>query len=136
LFSITGSIPATAQDSEGNNEPIIIGVEGSKGSFRIQQEVETKATVELLVGDQLYQLTIPVTVQIDTTRLLADAPISAPASQQIGTFLFEPVSVEVLEDDYEQSFRTVEPSSADNVLVLYTANVTIIYLYICLCFIP
>ncbi len=124
LLSVTSSIPATAQDSEDNNEPILINMEDGEGSFSIQQDVETKATVELLVGDQLYQLIVPVTVQIDTTKLLADALISAPASRQIGTFLFEPVHLEVIEDEYEQGFRTLEPSSADNVLVLYMANIT------------
>lgn len=32
--------------------------------------------------------------------------------------------MEVLEGDYEQSYRTVEPSRANNVLGLYEANVT------------
>jgi hypothetical protein len=124
LFAAAGSIPATAQDSENDNAPIVVDLEEASGSLSIQHEVETKAKVELMVGDQLYQLTVPVTVQIDATKLLADAQVSAAVSQRIGAFLFEPVKVEVLEGDYQKDFRTVSPKSPENVIVVYTANVT------------
>lgn len=124
LFTLAGSTPATAQDSENDPAPITVDLEGASGSLSIQHEVETKAKVELMVGDQLYQLTVPVTLQIDATRLLADAQVSAPADQRIGAFLFEPVKVEVLEGDYQKDYRTVSPKSPENVIVVYTANVT------------
>jgi hypothetical protein len=124
LFAVGGPAPASAQDSDNDNAPITVNLEGATGTLGIQHEVETQATVELTVGDQLYKLTVPVTVQIDTTKVLTDAQLVAPASQQVGTFLFEPVGVEGLEGDYEKEFRTVSPSSSDNVVVVYRANIT------------
>lgn len=124
LFTAAASTPATAQDAEEENTPIAVDLEGATGSLSIQHHVETQAKVELMVGDQLYQLTVPVTVQIDATRLLVDALLAAPASQQVGAFLFEPLQIDVLEGDYEKGFWTVAPKSPDNVIVVYTANVT------------
>lgn len=124
LFFAASSSPATAQDSEADNTAIVVDLEGATGSLNIKQEVQTQAKVELVVGDQIYQLTVPITVQIDATKPLTDANVTVPAVQQVGSFAFEPVSVEVLEGDYEQSFRSVTPSSSDNVVVVYTANIT------------
>jgi hypothetical protein len=82
LFFAAISSPATAQDDEeAEDAATVVELTGATGSLNIKQEVQTQAKVELVVGDQLYQLTVPVTVQIDTTRPLTDATVAVPVTR-------------------------------------------------------
>lgn len=112
-----GIVPASAQD----DAPMNLTLEG--GSVTVKHEVETTAEVELTVGDQLYVLNVPVTIQIDDSMVLEAAKLSAPTSQVVGIFAVEPLSLDVIDGEYEKQFRTVTPGD-DEIVVVYRANVT------------
>ena len=114
------TIPASAQDDK---TPVIVNLDGATGSLSLQRELHTTAQVELVVGDQIYHLTVPVTVQLDASAVLTDATLTAPVSQQVGVLLVEPTEMEEIEGDYEKEYRTVSPGP-ENVIVVYRANVT------------
>ncbi len=118
------TLPAIAQDSQGEDAPITITWDDASGTIGVADELQTMAEIELTVGDKTYRLKVPVTVKIDAVAPLADANLSAPVAGQVGIFLIEPVGVQTLEGDYEKEYRQVSPSGPDNVLVLYTANFT------------
>lgn len=120
LGSMLFALPASAQDSK---EPVTVNFDGATGSIGIQRELQTTAKVELVVGDQIYHLNVPVTVQIDASAVLTDANLAAPVAQQVGVVLVEPVEIERVEGDYEKEYRTVSPG-AGNVVVVYRANLT------------
>lgn len=120
LGSIFFAIPASAQDDK---EPVTINLDGATGSVGIQRELQTTAEVELVVGGQIYRLSVPVTVQIDASAVLTDATLTAPTAQQVGMISFEPTAMEKVEGEYQKDYTTVTPS-ADNVLVIYRADVT------------
>ena len=128
LFALLAlvAVPASAQEGgeTSTQEPIPFNLDDAAGTVGIQHELETTAEVELMVGDQLYKLNVPVTVQIDTMALLADAALTTTASKRVGAFSFEPLSVAVLDGGYEKDYTTVVPSSDDNVVVVYSADVT------------
>jgi len=114
------AIPASAQDDK---EPVTINLDGATGSIGIQRELQTTAEIELVVGDQIYRLSVPVTVQIDASAVLTDARLAAPVTQQIGMILFEPTGIERIEGEYDKDYTTVTPGSG-NVIVVYRADVT------------
>lgn len=123
LLAIIIAVPAGAQDNEKKPATITVDLEGATGSLAINHELETYANVEMVVGEQGYHLRVPVTVQIDTPALLQEAQLAAQASQQVGVFLVEPL----VEGDYEKEFRSVSPSSPENMVVVFTANMTNLY---------
>lgn len=112
-----GIVPASAQDET----PVNLTFDG--GSITVNHEVETTAKVELTVGEQIYILNVPVTIQINDSMMLEAAKLSAPTSQIVGIFAVEPLGMEVIAGEYEKQFRTVTPG-ADEVVVVYRANVT------------
>ncbi len=118
------TLPSIAQDSQGEDAPITITWDAVNGTVGVADELQTIAEIELTIGDKIYRLKVPVTVKIDAVAPLADANLSAPVAGQVGIFLIEPVSIQTLEGDYEKEYRQVSPSSPDNTLVLYTANLT------------
>lgn len=120
LSSMLFALPASAQD---NKEPITVNFDNATGSIGIQRELQTTAKVELVVGDQIYHLNVPVTVQIDASAVLTDANLAAPIAQQVGIILVEPVEIERVEGAYEKEYRTVTPGDG-NVVVVYRANLT------------
>ncbi len=119
LFAVlaVGAVPASAQDET----PVDLVFDG--GTVAIKHDVQTSAEVEMVVGDQLYVLTVPVTIQIDDNMLLEAAGLTAPTSQIVGVFAVEPIGVETIAGEYEKQFRTVTPGD-DEVVVVYRANVT------------
>lgn len=121
MFALLAALPASAQDDEPS---VTIEPAGASGSLDIQHDLQTQATVDVMIGDQVYRLTVPVAVKIDASIPLTSAQVSAPASEQVGTFLVEPVGVQRIQGAYEKDFRTVTPASPDNVVVVFTANVT------------
>lgn len=114
-------VPVNAQDGETG---IVIDPNDASGSLAIQHDLQTQATVDVVIGGQVYRLTVPVAIQIDATVPLTSAQVSAPAAEQVGMFLIEPVGVQRIEGSYEKDYRTVSPSNPDNVVVVFTANVT------------
>lgn len=120
LCSMFFALPASAQDDK---EPIIVNLDGATGKIGIQRELQTTAEVELVVGDQIYRLSVPVTVQIDASTTLTDATLSAPTAQQVGVVLLEPTEIERIEGEYEKDYTSVSPGP-DNVVVVYRADVT------------
>lgn len=52
------------------------------------------------------------------------AQITAPAANQVGVLVVNPVGVEVLEGDYDKGYSDISPTGEDNVLVVYTAEIT------------
>lgn len=120
LCALLVALPASAQD---NGKPVVVSFEGETGSIDIQHEVQTTAAVELTVGEQIYRLKVPVTIQIDTQSALTDATLAAPVAQQVGMILFEPTGREIIEGVYEKGQRSVKPSPG-NVVVVYRAEIT------------
>jgi hypothetical protein len=118
------TLPAVAQDSQGDDAPVTITWDDANGTISVADELQTMAEIELTVGDKTYRLKVPVTIRIDTLAGFVDANLSVPVAEQVGIFQIEPISVQTLEGDYEKNYRTASPASADNVLVLYTANLT------------
>lgn len=114
------ALPASAQDDK---TPVTVDLGGATGSVSLQHELQTTAQVELVVGDQLYHLTVPVKVQLDTSTVLSDATLAGPVSQQVGVLLIEPTEIERIEGDYEKEYRTISPGP-ENVVVVYRADVT------------
>jgi len=114
-----GIVPASAQDQDG--EPINLDFES--GNVILKHEVQTTAQVEMMMGEQVYLLNVPVTIQIDDSMMLEAARISAPTSQIVGVFAVEPLGLELIEGEYEKQYRTVTPSD-DEVVAIYRANVT------------
>ena len=120
LGALLLALPASAQDDK---TPVTVDLAGATGSMTLQREVQTTAQVELVVGDQLYHLTVPVTVQLDASLALTDATLAGPVAQQVGVLLVEPTEMERVEGDYEKEYRTVSPGP-ENVIVVYRADVT------------
>jgi hypothetical protein len=124
LFAAFVVMPAGAQDNNAESETISVNLEGANGALDLKHTLETYANVNMTVGDQIYRLRVPVTVQIDASTLLADSLVSAPAQQQVGVILLEPLRVETIQGEYQKQYRTVSPASPENVIVVFTAKVT------------
>lgn len=121
MFVLLATLPASAQDSEPS---VTIEPAAASGNLDIQHDLQTQATVEVIIGDQVYRVTVPVAVKIDASVPLTSAQVSGPASEQVGTFFVEPVGVQRIQGAYEKDYRTVSPASPDNVVVVFTTSVT------------
>lgn len=118
LFGASG---LRAQDSQSSQT---LDFDTASGELTIQRTITATANVALTVGDQLYQLRVPVAIEIDAAAPLADAQITAPSANQVGVLVVNPVGVEVLEGDYSKGYSDISPTGEDNVLVVYTAEIT------------
>ena len=118
LFALT----ASAQDSK--TKPKDLDLNATTGAITIQRTITATANVNLAIGDQIYQVRVPVAIRIDAATTLTTAQIAAPAANQVGVFVVNPVNVEVLKGDYKGDYRSVSPSGPDNVIVVYTAELT------------
>lgn len=115
---------ASAQDNKSSSKPQTLDLNGTTGELTVQRIISATANVNLTIGDQLYQLRVPVTINIDASTVLSDAKITVPTANQVGVLGINPISVEVLEGEYDKDYHKVSPSSDDNVIVVYTVELT------------
>ena len=64
------TLPAVAQDSQGDDAPVTITWDDTNGTISVADELQTMAEIELTVGDKTYRLKVPVTIRIDTLSLI------------------------------------------------------------------
>jgi hypothetical protein len=120
VCALSFAVPASAQDDK---KGIVIDLSGATGNLTVRRDLQTMAQIELIAGDQVYHLNIPVTVQIDASAQLSDAKFSGPVAQQVGILLFEPTEMERVTGKYEKGHRSASPGP-NNALVVYRADVT------------
>lgn len=122
LFAVVAMFTVAVMQASAQDAPI--NLDGAAQSLIIQKEIETVADVQLTVDGTVYQVRLPVTMQIDTSVPLTEANLSSPAGNQVGVLLIEPIQIEEIEGEYEKEYRTVNPSSEKNEVVVYRAHVT------------
>lgn len=123
------AVTVSAQDSDSSAKkeketgPVQISLDGAEGTLGITHEMTVMAEAELNIGGQIYKISIPATVVIDTQQLLAEAGAATTADSHVGPFSWR--VVEVLEEsEYEEGYTEVEASSDDNKLVVVKYEMT------------
>lgn len=114
------------------SRPIIFAQSGestsldeNSASLSIVETVPVTASVEVNINGQSYMLAIPVTVNIDAQKDLADALLTSQAVDRVGDVRWIITGISEYEEEFDlNDFSTLEPSSADNKLVVIESDIT------------
>lgn len=137
ILALLLSITVSAQDSDTASDsasdsttkeskstaPVAISLDGAEGTLDINHEMTVMAEAELNIGGQIYMISIPATVVIDTQQLLAEVGAVTTAESHVGPFSWH--VLEVIEDvEYEEGYTEVEASGDENKLVIVRFEMT------------
>jgi len=119
LLSLVAFVSVFAQTSA--TTPI----DDNSASFSLVQTLPVTASVEVNINGQVYLLDIPVTVNIDAKKNLADALLTAPAVDRVGDVIWRITAIDEYEDEFDMSeYSELQPSSPDNKLVVIDSEIT------------
>lgn len=133
IMALVLALTVSAQDSDSSTEtsaeaekpagPVQLSLDGAEGTLGITHEMTVMAEAELTIGGQIYKISIPATVVIDTEQLLAEAGAATSADSHVGPFSWRVVEL-IEESEYEEGYTEVEASSDDNKLVVVKFDMT------------
>ena len=104
VFAQTGTTPRPIDNS---------------ASFAIVESIPVTASVQVNINGEIYHLAIPVTVNIDAEKDLADALLTAPATNVIGNVVWEIMAITEHTGEYALSqFSTVRPSTGNKIVAI------------------
>lgn len=116
-FVAVASISAQSGESTALDE--------NSASLSIVETIPVTASVEVNINGQIYKLAIPVTVNIDTQKDLADALLTAQAVDVVGDLQWIITNIAEYEEEYEfNDFNTFTPSTPENKLVVIDSELT------------
>ncbi len=122
-FTVSGQQNDAGAQESVSETPIEIALDGAEGTLGINQEVTVMAEAELTIGGQIYKISVPAKVVIDTEQILAEAGAIVNVDHQIGAFAWNVIGMEET-SSYESGYTEVEASSDDNKLVVVTFDMT------------
>lgn len=97
----------------------------NSATLSLVETIPVTANVEVNLNGQVYKLAIPVTIDIDTQKDLADALLIAKQVDSVGDLQWKIVEIEEYTDEFELTrYNVVEPSSRDNKLVVFESQLT------------
>ena len=97
----------------------------NSATLSLVETIPVTANVEVNLNGQVYKLAIPVTIDIDTQKDLADALLIAKQVDSVGDLQWKIMEIEEYTDEFELTrYNTVEPSSRDNKLVVFESQLT------------
>ncbi len=119
LLSMVAVVSVYAQTGESTT------LDESSASLSIVETIPVTASVEVNINGQIYQLAIPVMVDIDAQKDLADALLMAQTIDTVGDVQWKITDIAEYEEEFDLSrFSTVEPSSPHNKLVVVVSQLT------------
>ncbi len=117
LLVLIAAASAIAQSSDTSDND-------ASAALSIVETITTNAQVEITLNGQTHIITVPVTLNIDATRNLADSLLTAPATDRVGDLIWKIGSIVEHDAEYQLSrFETVTPSPG-NKLVVITSHLT------------
>ena len=113
---------------------VVFGQEGTPGAatdarpggvLTVQQTFPVSASVTVDVNGEVYVLTVPVMITVDTQALLADAVVTSTSMSRVGDLNWEIVGIDEYAEEYVYSkYQSYSPSSADNKLIVVSSKIT------------
>lgn len=117
------SLVAVASISAQSGESTALDESGA--SLSIVETIPVTASVEVNINGEIYMLAIPVTVNIDAQKDLADALLTAQAIDRVGDVVWRITAITEYEEEYDLSeYSELQPSSPDNKLVVIDSEIT------------
>lgn len=129
LFILVLAVTVSGQQSDADTQesastgPIEIALDSAEGTLGINHEMTVMAEAELNIGGQIYKISVPATVVINTEQLLAEADAITNIESHVGPFSW--VVTEVIEgDEFEEGYLDVDASGDANKLVVVRFDIT------------
>jgi hypothetical protein len=119
LFALMLLLSPQANAQEGEE----VEVDSDQGTMTVQKTVPVSVSVELNLNGQVYEVSLPATLNVDAQSILMNAV--ANEVERVGVLSW--VVREIAESTEEFSvndFMSIEVSSPDNKLVIVTSDVT------------
>lgn len=96
----------------------------SAASLSIVETLTTSAQVEIAINGEIHVLTVPVSINIDATKSLADALLTTATTDRVGDVNWRITDITEYDTEYDlNNFSTLEPSTG-NKLVVITSELT------------
>jgi hypothetical protein len=119
LASLVAVVSVYAQT--GESTPL----DENSASLSIVETIPVTASVDVSLNGQIYTLAIPVTVNIDAQKDLAEALLTAQEVDRVGVVLWRITEITEYEEEFDLSeYSELQPSSPDNKLVVIDSEVT------------
>lgn len=127
LALFIGTVVTHGQDTESapvESEVVTLDSTDGTATLTLKQQLPLFATVELNINGQIYQLKVPVTLDIDASSILDNVSLKASEASRVGNLDWQITEIREYTDEYSHGFRTFEPSSPARKLIVVESNVT------------
>jgi len=125
LIGVTLAIGLVVVVSGHEGKPNTPAGEVPAGSVTVRQTFPVSASVTVDVNGEVYLLTVPAMISVDTQVLLANAVVSSSNSSRVGVLDWVILGIDEYTNEYVYSkYQSYSSESVDNKLIVVSSKIT------------